>query len=342
MDQVCAIHNFFEGLNIRIDADVPKTSSIINTVVCAAALHDIKYRKDSLCIINRQVLYHVQMMKMIRQILLFLFFLIWDSQGFVPSFSTSAFSNLYHPRDHERRQERALPVLQGWWWDVKSNLPALEPSREEEETTKNSVVEDEIKALEKQVLYSTQAELDLLYAKRALTAADTDTTTAMAPQWSIALAGGASAGFFVFILTQNIILGAVATLFIGIVASRDPVHEDDPAGAVARTVGRAALQGVQAAKPKAKALARAAWTGDEEILVLQQQVADLKQQQSALRAQNDALATWKRRRIWVDENLSSYNLQDLKELARNNQLPVGGTKAQLLMRLVEANVITPD
>ena len=57
---------------------------------------------------------------------------------------------------------------------------------------------------------------------------------------------------------------------------------------------------------------------------------------------NSDLRLWKRRRLWVDQALGNYNLQDLKEVARSNGLRVGGTKAQLLMRLIEAEVISPD
>ena len=44
----------------------------------------------------------------------------------------------------------------------------------------------------------------------------------------------------------------------------------------------------------------------------------------------------------VDENVSSFNLSELKDQARENKLQVGGTKVQLLMRLVEADAVTPN
>lgn len=43
----------------------------------------------------------------------------------------------------------------------------------------------------------------------------------------------------------------------------------------------------------------------------------------------------------VDENMSSFNLSELKDQARENKLQVGGSKAQLMMRLIEAEVVTP-
>ena len=130
---------------------------------------------------------------------------------------------------------RQIPLrLQGWWGNQNNDATSLKPS------TTNSV-EDEIVALEKEVVYTTQAELDLQNVNRAVTSALSKNPTAqessaIAPQWSIALAGGLSMGSIVFVLTQSIALGLVASLGVFFVASRNPVEEDDPAGAVARTV----------------------------------------------------------------------------------------------------------
>lgn len=62
-------------------------------------------------------------------------------------------------------------------------------------------------------------------------------------------------------------------------------------------------------------------------------------EKETLQAQRDELELWKRRRLWVEDNLQKYSVQELKQRARENQLPVGGTKMQLLQRLVEAQVI---
>ena len=136
--------------------------------------------------------------------------------------------------------------LQGWWGGQDSGN-ALPPSLEE----KSTPVEDEITALEREVLYSTQAELDRRSVNRAVTNALLDPSTRSAStavqgtKWSIALAGGLSMGSIVFVLcvggagfswTQSILVGVLASLGIGFVASRNPLEEDDSAGAVARTV----------------------------------------------------------------------------------------------------------
>jgi len=107
-------------------------------------------------------------------------------------------------------------------------------------------------------------------------------------------------------------------------------------------VGRYTIASVEAATPKAKAMARVALTGQEELVELREKTEDLEMRLAALQEENSQLHLWKQRRIWIDEVLPNYNLQSLKEEARKNNLLVGGTKTQLLMRLVEAEVIQPD
>lgn len=103
-------------------------------------------------------------------------------------------------------------------------------------------------------------------------------------------------------------------------------------GALARVLGRATLESYQSSKPKMQALARAVVTGQDEVRELRQQVENLQ-------AQNKELTEWKEHRLWVQDNLQHFTVDDLKQRARDNQLPVGGTKLQLLERLVDANVI---
>eukprot|EP00977_Amphora_coffeiformis_P019768 scaffold7435_cov129-Amphora_coffeaeformis.AAC.2 len=81
-----------------------------------------------------------------------------------------------------------------------------------------------------------------------------------------------------------------------------------------------------------QALARAVVTGQDEV-------RELKRELEALQMQTKELSEWKVRRLFVEENLNKFTVEDLKQRARDNQLPVGGTKMQLLQRLVDANVI---
>ena len=110
------------------------------------------------------------------------------------------------------------------------------------------------------------------------------------------------------------------------------MEEEGAAGAGARLVGRFAINSVEVSKPKIKAVARAAMRNEEDIARLQQQISELKEENTQLRI-------WKERRMVIDERISDYTLDELKEIARKNRLPVGGTKAILMMRLAEAEAI---
>lgn len=205
--------------------------------------------------------------------------------------------------------------------------------------------DDEMLMMEKEVVASAQAKVDKQTARKALTTALSDGSparTQATPQWAAALAASVAAGVASFLALHNIAVGLVVAASVGFVANRNPLEEEDSAGAIARTVGRYTLASVEAATPKAKAIARAALIGQEEVEELQERLQDLETQYTVLQGENTQLRLWKERRLWVDQVLSTYNLQELKELARRNELQVGGTKAQLLMRLVEAEAIDPD
>ena len=67
----------------------------------------------------------------------------------------------------------------------------------------------------------------------------------------------------------------------------------------------------------------------------------LQQRIEVLEQENYALKKWKEQRSAADSLLSQYGLDELKAMARANNLPVGGTKIQLLMRLIENRVLIP-
>jgi hypothetical protein len=92
---------------------------------------------------------------------------------------------------------------------------------------------------------------------------------------------------------------------------------------------------VESSKPKIKAVVRAAMSDQEEIFLLKEKIKQLE-------VQNSDLQKWKRQRIAVDESLSKFTLDELKEMARRNKLPVGGSKSQLMMRLLENDVTDLD
>jgi hypothetical protein len=68
-------------------------------------------------------------------------------------------------------------------------------------------------------------------------------------------------------------------------------------------------------------------------------VIQLQQTNKRLEEENSKLTRWIDLRNAVDESLSSYTMIDLKSKARDAKVQVGGTKSQLLMRLAESGLV---
>jgi hypothetical protein len=102
------------------------------------------------------------------------------------------------------------------------------------------------------------------------------------------------------------------------------------------------LSSAEKAAPKVKALARTALTGKDDVVELREDLAALQVQNQELRKEISQLRLWKLRKDWIDEQGTDYNLQVLKDAARQRGMVVSGTKSQLLMRLIEAGVIRID
>ena len=197
--------------------------------------------------------------------------------------------------------------------------------------------ENELSRMEQEVKGSVQAQMDLKRVAEALDSDQLDTQNStnsanLASRWQIALASA----IFCSVVSLSLLNNSITTgiVFIGtfILAARDPLEEEGAAGAGARLLGRFAINSVEVSKPKIKAVARAAMTNEEDISRLKQQVSELQEENATLRL-------WKERRIKIDEKMSDYTLDELKAIARENRLAVGGTKAILMMRLLEANAI---
>lgn len=85
-------------------------------------------------------------------------------------------------------------------------------------------------------------------------------------------------------------------------------------------------------QPKVRAVARVALKGDNDVAFLKQRIEELE-------AENANLRLWQQKRNAVDNSLSKHTIDELKSKAFQHNLPMGGSKTQLLMRLVEAGVI---
>jgi len=160
-------------------------------------------------------------------------------------------------------------------------------------------------------------------------------------KWGIAFSAGVFFATGSFLILHSISLSAFAFLVAVYTASRDPITEvglvegDDISGPMTRIVGRATYQSLESAKPTFQAVTRAVVDGDVVVVKLEQQVLELKRE-------NESLKSWKKTREAVDEQMGGYTVGELKAIARENGLVVGGTKAQLMMRLVEAGSLELD
>ena len=190
--------------------------------------------------------------------------------------------------------------------------------------------------LEQEILSAVQERLDKKRIVDALVQNDRPTASEVTPQWHIALAAAFSTSALCLVLTSyNTFLAGVVFLVVFFIGIGDPLEEDNAAGALARIIGRSTIRSVQASQPKLKALARAIVVEEEEILQLQEEIKQLKEENARLRK-------WQQQREQVDQQLSQISFEELKNLARSYNLPVGGTKAELFMRLLEAEIIIPD
>lgn len=126
--------------------------------------------------------------------------------------------------------------------------------------------------------------------------------------------------------THSAFLSVIAALLV----FRACFDDNSLSGALARIVGRTTIDTVKS--PKLRALARAVVTGEQEIHALQVQVQQL-------RDENEQLKLWQRQRKTMDRILPNVSLGDLKHMAREHQLPVSGSKPELLLRLIAAGVV---
>lgn len=190
--------------------------------------------------------------------------------------------------------------------------------------------QEEISALEREVFESTRSRLDIRRVNEAFFEEEDELQRGLYDSWKVALAAGLLTSLAAGMVFHSVFVSAFACVAVFVVAIGDPIDETSAAGALARVVGRFTLKTV--AQPKVKAIARAAVRGNDEVFELRELLRDLE-------AENEELYLWKRRRIAVDEALNDFNVDELKEIARENKIRIGGTKSQLLMRLVEAEIV---
>lgn len=201
--------------------------------------------------------------------------------------------------------------------------------------------------MEKEVLAATQAKLDVQRVKDVVFGAgntdidlkkfaqkeanslpDTPPPSPLNIGFAAAFAL-ASLSYFAF---DSSILSFVVFLATFYIASKDPLSDEEIPGGeftgpVTRIVGRATLDSIEKSKPTVQAVARAVVTRDE--------LDNLKKQYEELEGENEDLKSRIQLRQEIDKQAKKYTIKALKEIAKENDLKTGGTKAELMMRLVD-------
>jgi len=217
----------------------------------------------------------------------------------------------------------------------------------------NDATGTDLDLLEKQILAKTQAELDVKRVKDAVLGfggeaeelprlpAETkqELSTEFDPEkgppsaLSVALAAGSAVGLTSLAALQSPLLALGAFAATTYVANRDPIKDEDLVegdltGPLSRIIGRATLTSIEKTKPAVQNVVRAS--------VTQNQLEELKAKYKELQEENEELRMKLDRRDAVDKYCKNFTMTQLKEFAKRDEIKVGGTKAELMLRLVEA------
>eukprot|EP00591_Stephanopyxis_turris_P000118 CAMPEP_0195519970 /NCGR_PEP_ID=MMETSP0794_2-20130614/15858_1 /TAXON_ID=515487 /ORGANISM="Stephanopyxis turris, Strain CCMP 815" /LENGTH=217 /DNA_ID=CAMNT_0040649229 /DNA_START=224 /DNA_END=877 /DNA_ORIENTATION=- len=198
---------------------------------------------------------------------------------------------------------------------------------------------------------SANAELDRKKVVQALDSRnsserDPETTAILADPLQISTAAALAAFCGTFFVTKSEFLSALALIAVFFAGFRDPGEEEGALGSFSRLLGRATIKTVESSKPRLQRIARAAIADEDEISKYKPQINRLHESDPTLaryiqqlEEDNRSLYYWKEKRMLVDEYLPYYSHDDLKKKARKGGIPIKGTKAELLMRLVEADIM---
>jgi hypothetical protein len=161
-------------------------------------------------------------------------------------------------------------------------------------------------------------------------------------RWNVALASGSACFVLLFVTLHHWVPAMGTFIIITYIASRDPVMEEDGDGLIpsfvgpfSRLLGFSVLEIMSKISRKVRILGRALLSDADELDTLRDQVYTLEQT-------NRRLNQWIQLRMYVDDNIGDYSLEELRDLSRNNNLTVSGSKAQLMMRLLQKGILKTD
>lgn len=272
---------------------------------------------------------------------IFLIILLWSV-----SLSNAGFYDCLVPYDKRHQASTRLSSWKHYDGDMRRrSMLALSKKSSLTLQLSSSREEDEINAIEKQVIASAKARMDVgrllkvldrepmdddISRSNALAKPD-DLMSATSP-WKIALAASSISSIVSYFVFSNFMV-TIFVFTITFIIALDPMNSDDNIiGSLARIVGRTTLKSVNDVQPKIKALARAVVTEEEEITMLTTKIRQLEEEVASLRY-------WKETREKVDSLSSEFTLKYVKELAKENNIPTSGTKNDIIRRLVEEQLI---
>ena len=203
--------------------------------------------------------------------------------------------------------------------------------------------------IEKEVAASAKVKMDKDRVVQALDSSkkkDPKTQALLASPWQISAAAAISAFVGTFFVFHSTFFSTIALIGVFISAAQDPLDDEGFFGPVSRILGRATIQTVESSKPRLKRMARAAILDEEDVNFYKsdmgkKQIQDPKLARyiQQLEEENASLSLWKERRLMVEEYLPYYSMNDLHLKAKQHNIDINCTKAQLMMRLVEINAI---
>ncbi|GFH52723.1 hypothetical protein CTEN210_09199 [Chaetoceros tenuissimus] len=213
-------------------------------------------------------------------------------------------------------EETSLPNLQKFEKHIKAEIQA----KMDLSTIKNRILGEPIFPVEEEV-----APVEIV----------TDVQN-VPSQFNVALAAGGFFGLLTFMLWQIPILSGLVFAATAYIGARDPTRDEDLiegdiSGPVTRTVGRATISTIEKSTPTVKKVIRAV-VDQDEFDRMEKRLAELEEE-------NEALNLNIKRRQSVDEQAKFFKVDELRSMARRSNLKVGGTKAELMLRLVENGLL---